>query len=102
MYLALAKLLQNYNLFALASSEMGDATPFATNAKGVWINTPTRCRMSDSGRPYSYLRSVSLVSLDALGAPEYGWSLHRFLERCYGLTLFPLGYLLDALTKPRA
>ena len=70
MYLALAKLLQNYNLFALASSEMEDATPFATDAEGVWINTATRCGMSDSGRAYSYLRRVSLVSLDALGAPE--------------------------------
>jgi hypothetical protein len=35
MYLALAKLLQNYNLFALAGSEMGDETPFAADAEGL-------------------------------------------------------------------
>jgi hypothetical protein len=57
---------------ALAGSEMEDATPFATDAEGVWINPATRCGMSDSGRAYSYLRSISLVSLDALGAPEQG------------------------------
>jgi len=78
------------------------ATPFATNAEGVWINTATRCGMSDSGRAYSYLRSVSLVSLDALGAPNKVGHYIDFWSAAIGLTLFPLGYLLDVLTKPRA
>jgi len=34
-YLALAKLLQNYNLVAVAGLEMGDETPFATDAEGA-------------------------------------------------------------------
>jgi hypothetical protein len=37
MDLALAKLLQNYNPYALAGSEMEDATPFATDAEGVGL-----------------------------------------------------------------
>jgi hypothetical protein len=54
---------------ALAGSEMEDATRFATDAEGVWINTATRCGMSDSGRAYISPK-LSLVSLEALGAPE--------------------------------
>jgi hypothetical protein len=86
---------------ALAGAEMKDATPFATDAEGVWINTATRCGMSDSGRAYSYLRSVSLVALDALGRPNRVGHYIDFWSAAIGLTLFPLGYLLDALTKPR-
>ena len=50
----------------------------------------------------TYLRSVSLVSLDALGAPNKVGHYIDFWSAAIGLTLLPLGYLLDVLTKPRA
>src|SRR6266851_6131794 len=54
---------------ALAGSEMEDATPFATDAEGVWINTATRCGMSDSGRAYiSPKRFTGFPG--GIGAPE--------------------------------
>jgi hypothetical protein len=50
----------------------------------------------------TYLRSVSLVSLEALGLPNRVGHYIDFWSAAIGLTLLPLGYLLDVLTKPRA
>ena len=101
MDLALAKLLQNYNPYALAGSEMEDATPFATDAEGVGL-----IQLLGAG----CLIAVVLTHISEAfhwfpwmhwGRPNRVGHYIDFWSAAIGLTLFPLGYLLDALTKPR-
>ena len=101
MYPGLAKPLQNYNLLLLPVRRWKTRRPSPPMLKacGLIQLLGAGCLIAVV---LTYLRSVSLVSLEALGLPNRVGHYIDFWSAAIGLTLLPLGYLLDVLTKPRA
>ena len=102
MYSALAKLLQNYNLLLLPVRRWKTRRPSPPMLKACGLIQLLGAGCLIAVVPTHISEAFHWFPWMHWGLPNTVGHYIDFWSAAIGLRLFPLGYLLDALTKPPA